>query len=645
MARPVILGNGSLTVGLDEQGLVHDFYYPYVGLDNLTTARSVHHKIGVWVDEQFSWVDAGAWNTNVSFEDSALISTVTLTNKDLGIELSCHDFVDNVDDVFCRRISIKNLQDSERVVRLFLHQVFQISPAGRGDTALFVPEEHYILDYKGRCSLLVYGQTAEGGEFDQFAVGSYGVEGKEGTFRDAEDGELSGSAVEHGGVDSVIRFSLHIPAGDSKEVDYWIVAADSQFEAEKNHQRIKRDGLQKRIDTTRSYWHDWLSTSLHGIERMDPAYRQLAVKSLLLIKAHIDKRGGIIASCDSSIYNYGRDYYSYVWPRDGAFAIWPLIRLGYTEEPKAFFKFCAEILTADGYMMHKYQPDKAIGSTWHPLLHGRHSELAIQEDESAIIIFMLAQYLFISNDEAFVHDCYQTLVLPIADFLSKFIDDETNLPHASYDLWEMKFGTSTYTTAVTYRALHEAARIAERYDKTTDKERWLQAAERIEKSTAALVNPETNALRQGLLLDPENGLSFDNVLDASALYGAHTFGLPLPDEATMQITLDAMEHTLLDSTPVGGMVRFEHDTYFLGRPEYLGNPWAITTLWYAQICLHYGEVERAKHYMQWIQERALASGVIPEQVDPVSGAPLSVAPLVWSHAEFINTALDIASHK
>ena len=44
-----VLSNGQIFVGLDENGLVHDFYYPYVGLENLTTARSTQHKIGVWV--------------------------------------------------------------------------------------------------------------------------------------------------------------------------------------------------------------------------------------------------------------------------------------------------------------------------------------------------------------------------------------------------------------------------------------------------------------------------------------------------------------------------------------------------------------------------------------------------------------------
>ena len=46
-------------------------------------------------------------------------------------------------------------------IRLFMHQVFQISRAGRADTALYVPDDHYILDYKGRYSLLIAGKFAE----------------------------------------------------------------------------------------------------------------------------------------------------------------------------------------------------------------------------------------------------------------------------------------------------------------------------------------------------------------------------------------------------------------------------------------------------------------------------------------------------
>ena len=148
MGRPVILGNGALTVGLNEHGLVHDFYFPYVGLDNLTNARSMHHSVGVWVGNTFTWVDDGSWDIEVNFEDTALISTVTMRNQSIGIDLLFKDFVDPRTNVFCRQIEVRNNYDVTRDIRLFMHQVFQISRAGRADTALYEPEEVYILDYK-----------------------------------------------------------------------------------------------------------------------------------------------------------------------------------------------------------------------------------------------------------------------------------------------------------------------------------------------------------------------------------------------------------------------------------------------------------------------------------------------------------------
>src|SRR5437764_1669726 len=83
VGRPVVLSNGQLFVGLDENGLVHDFYYPYVGLENLTNARSSQHKIGLWVDGAFSWTDDGSWDITVDFELNALISDIKLHSNEL----------------------------------------------------------------------------------------------------------------------------------------------------------------------------------------------------------------------------------------------------------------------------------------------------------------------------------------------------------------------------------------------------------------------------------------------------------------------------------------------------------------------------------------------------------------------------------
>lgn len=642
MGRPVILGNGSLTVGLNEHGLVHDFYYPYVGLENLTTARSVHHLIGIWVDGIFSWVDDGSWDIQVNMRDDALMSDIVMQNNNLQLKLHLEDFVDTEFNAFCRHITVENLSQNHREVRVFLHQVFEISRAGRADTALFVPDENYILDYKGRCSLLIYGQNQSGQTYDQFAIGNYGIEGKAGTFKDAEDGQLSGSPIEHGGVDSVIRFVCQLSPTEKEVIDYWIVASDSQYGAEKIHDRIKSQGLIARRQAVMDYWQRWLANAEPVINTIvDPQYVSHLKKSLLVIKAHTDRRGGIIASADSSIYNYGRDYYSYVWPRDGAYAMWPLIRLGYTEEPKRFFEFCRDIITPDGYLMHKYQPDRAIGSTWHPMLHNNHKELPIQEDETAIVIYMLGEYYEHSKDVEFIKELFPTMVQPMANFLADFIDPETKLPHASYDLWEERFLTHTYTAAVTYQALLVAAEFAELCESPSDAVRWQTVAENIMAGSEIFFNPDRKAFRKGYLLQPDGTLNFDDNLDVSSMYGVMMFGL-YKNTDKLADTMHTIESILLDKTPSGGAPRYEHDHYFESKPPYLGNPWFVTTLWVAQYYARVQQPDKARQYLDWSIDRALPSGILSEQVNPDTSDPISVTPLVWSHAELINTILDVA---
>ncbi|HET8671253.1 MAG TPA: glycoside hydrolase family 15 protein, partial [Candidatus Saccharimonadales bacterium] len=596
--RPVILGNGSLTIGLGDYGLVHDFYYPYVGLDNITTARSLRHKIGVWVDGRFSWLDDDTWKITTDFETNALISDVVARHENFGIELKFKDFVDTDCNAFCRRITVTNTSGQYRDIRIFTHQVFQISRAGRADTAMFVPDENYILDYKGRCALLIYGQDSNGKVYDQYAVGNYAIEGKEGTYRDAEDGELSNNAVEHGGVDSVMRFPCGLAGGEMTHIDYWVIAADSQFTAEKIHHQFLSEGLERREEITRQFWHTWLATASGTINTLDKTYADFVKKSLMVIKAHCDKRGGVIASVDSSIYNFGRDYYNYVWPRDGGYAIWPLIRLGFRDEAKKFFEFCRDVMTDDGYLMHKYQPDRAIGSTWHPLIHGRHKELAIQEDETAIVLYMLGEYYDYTADKDFVMSLYSTLIQPAANFMADFMDDQTKLPHASYDLWEQKFMTSTYTTAIVYQSLLVAADFAEEFEYPDDAVRWRDVAAEILENSKVFFSPERKAFRKGYLLQEDGSLAFDNTLDISSFYGPMMYWPQGMSEEIKQ-SLTTVEAILLDKSPSGGCVRYEHDGYFMVDHNSLGNPWVLATLWLAQYYIRSQQLDRAKHYIDW----------------------------------------------
>lgn len=644
MARPIFLGNGSMLVGLDTSGLVHDFYYPYVGLENHSNEQDNHHRIGLFVDGQMSWLDDDEWDIRLNYEPHVMIGALTAVNEKLQLAIETYDFVDIDFNAFCRNIHVINNSDQKRDIKLFMHQAFRIAGSNRGDTALFVPEGNYILDYKGRRSFLIFGETAADGKpFDQYSIGVHGIEGKSGTYADAEDGELSNHPVEHGSVDSTIRFSLNLDPRSSARVNYWVAAAGSHEDALNIHNNLVNQGFDERHDKTQAKWQEWLEPARKFKPLITPEYINNVEKSLLIVKSHMDRRGSVLASGDSEMLNYARDNYSYCWPRDGAYAIWPMIRLGYHDEPKAFFEFVRDVLSENGSLKHKFQPDRAVGSTWHPLIHGGKPELAIQEDETASVIFMMHQYLLASDDEDFVRRFYSTLIQPAANFMENFIDENTSLPHASYDLWEEKFLTSTYTVATVYAGLTAAAKMAERFEYPDDAIRWQTVADEIKIAAEKLLyNKDKNFFYKGFVIKDDGSLAYDDTIDLSSLYGAFTYELFSLESREIMDSLKTLEDDLMIASPSGGVPRYEYDQYCRSPDPKKGNPWFVTTLWIAQLYLQLDRRGDALNLINWTQDKMLKSGVLAEQIDPVTGEFRSVAPLIWSHAEFVNTILDLA---
>ncbi|HEX9679077.1 MAG TPA: glycoside hydrolase family 15 protein [Candidatus Saccharimonadales bacterium] len=642
MSRPVFLSNGSMAVGLNRFGLVNDLYYPYVGLENHVGNKDLFHRVGLFVDGTISWLGDVGWEVTVDYRPDSLISQVSAQNDGLKIKLEFSDFVDSQRNVFARQIALTNQATNRRDIKLFLHQVFRISDSQRDDTAQYLPEEQVVMHYKGRRVFVISGELADASTFDQHAIGLNGIEGHTGTYADAADGELSGNNVEHGRVDSTLRFSLNIDANSTGTLNYWIAAGASQKDALDAHRQFVNKQLNDRLEDTQAHWQQWLAVAANQLHKVDPKYHQQTLKSLLIIKSHIDRRGAVIASGDSEMLNYTRDYYSYCWPRDACYVLWPLIRLGYKDEPRAYFEFARDVIHPDGYLMHKYQPDRAIGSSWHPYLNSGRPELPIQEDETAITLFLLGEYLKHTNDKDFVLGLYDTMVQPMANFIDSFIDSATKLPHASYDLWEEKFMTTTYTTAVVHAGLQAAAELAEKFEYPDDAIRWRTVADDIKQAAReTLFNHDIRYFYKGFLLGENDMLSFDPVIDASSLYGAVMFGLYDKDDPYVKQAVDTLKARLVDKTPSGGVPRYESDHYHAVKAG-VSNPWFVTTLWYAQYLIDQQDKETAADILGWTQRHMLTSGALPEQLHPYSDQHLSVEPLIWSSAEFINTALDIS---
>jgi GH15 family glucan-1,4-alpha-glucosidase len=230
----------------------------------------------------------------------------------------------------------------------------------------------------------------------------------------------------------------------------------------------------------------------------------------------------------------------------------------------------------------------------------------------------------------------------MANFMALFIDEETNLPHASYDLWEEKFLTNTYTCMVVTHALKRAAAFADMFDYPDDAVNWRAAAARINDATKLLFDPDRQLYRKGLYLQPDGSLLFDNTLDISSLYGVLMFADIKLDAASLTQTAAGVEALLQNPQQASGVFRYEQDWYMRKSADSPPNPWFVCTLWLAQYYVQTKQLGKARALVDWTQHLTLPSGVLSEQINPYNGSPVGVAPLVWSHAEYINTVLDIA---
>lgn len=642
MARPIVLSNGELHVGINSYGLVHDLYYPYVGLENHAAGPGLRHKIGVWVDGDFSWLDDGSWQFEFTYPHKALIGHTHAKNDRLGIMIEFDDAVDHSISVFMRDIHIINLWNSQREVRLFMHQAFAIGDSrSNTDTAQYLPEQNAILHYRGRRAFIISGLDDSSLPFDQHSIGLFGIESRLGTWKDAEDGELGGGDVEHGRVDSVVRFRFDLSANNSRRLHYWIAAGTSMREALYANQQIREEGLHSRLVDTAAWWHEWLTPTFEHAEKLPMEFRESFIASVMIIKSQIDVRGAVIASTDTSMLNYSRDTYAYCWPRDGSLVLWPLVRLGYKEEAEKFFIFCKKGMHHDGYLLHKYRADGALGSSWHPYIHNDIVARPIQEDETAIVVFMFSEFYKLYPSEQLIEDFYYPMVVPMANFMMNYIDKRTGLPRASYDLWEELFETTTYTVAVVRAALAGAADIAASVGDQNNAVLWKTAADDIAKAAhEQLYNSERKYFYKSIKAVGTH-IEKNPIVDSSALFGAYVFGLYDPQSEAITSSIDTIRKVFDVTADQPYLPRYEYDNYRREHSHILGNWWYICSLWYAQYSIANGDLDTAYTVLRFTRDTASSTFMISEQFDPVYKRPVAPAPLTWSHAEYVSTLLDL----
>jgi oligosaccharide amylase len=642
MSRTTIIGNGNLLVGIDNRAQVRDFFYPYVGYSNHVSGASgsYTHRVGVWVDGVLHWLTHSSWTIDVVREKEGTVDTLIAKNSELGVTLTFLDVVHNEHDLFLRKILVTNDRQQQRTIKVFFGQEFRISESRRGDTAFYDPRVKSIIHYKGQDTFLIHAHM-NGVSFTEYSVGLFGIENKEGTYTDAEDGLLSKNPIEHGSTDSVIGVEHEFDAKTTLPIHYWIAAGRSIHDVHLLHNLVLEETPERLVSSTLNYWLAWIGKEGQDLSLIDEKLQYLYHRSLMIVRTHADNRGGIIASSDTDLLNQGRDTYSYVWPRDGAVSANALDRAGYTDISERFFSFLSKLIEKDGYLMHKYVVDGSLGSSWHPWVRGGVSELPIQEDETAAPIFMLARHYDRAKDLEFIESLYNPFIEPAADFMCGYIEHDTGLPCGSYDLWEEKFGTSTYTAASVYGGLMAASDISALLGKRDNAEKYRVRAESIKQAILTYLYDVKEGIFVKLVRHEGKSLAYDKTIDISSLHGLIYFGVLDPYDPRVKSMVLKVEEHLKVPTSFGGYMRFQGDNYYRTGHESPPNAWCITTMWMAQYYIQCAkttqELKRAYGVLEWVYDRATKSGVLPEQIHPHTGAHLSTSPLVWSHAEFVVT--------
>ncbi len=640
MPRDLPLSNGRLLVTFDLSYQIRDVYFPHVGKDN----HAVGHpfRMGAWVDGRFAWMGP-EWELVRRYDTDALVTRVTARHEGLGVSLAFQDAVDFYENVLVRHVEVTNLAKTAREIRLFFHHDFHIGGTEIGDTALFSPGPQAIVHYKDDRYFLM--NCAAGGQtgVTQWACGLKEVDGHEGTWRDAEDGVLSGNAIAQGSVDSTIGVSVTVPAGLSADVDYWLAAGTSFSEVVQIDEVVRAKTPAELRRRTTNYWRLWVRRNLHEQDHLPQSVQERYRQSLLIIQSQIDASGAIIAANDTDILSFARDTYSYIWPRDGALVSSALARSGHPGAPAKFFEFCSKVISPNGYLRHKYNPDGTLASSWHAYIDHGKPVLPIQEDETALVIWALWQQfeIFQRIDETAPY--YRALVTRPADFLLRHVDEATGLPLPSHDLWEERWGVHTFTVAAVIAGLKGAAQLSDGFGEVARASRYRAGAERMLEAARKILWHEPDQRFARMATPGASGYVLDMTIDSS-LFGLVEFDVLEPGDPQARSTLQQVEERLTVRTDIGGLARYENDAY--QRVEHSdiakvpGNPWFIATLWLARYRLRCAktaaDLAKGLELIEWAARHALPSGTMAEQLHPYTGAPLSVSPLTWSQAAFVS---------
>ena len=394
------------------------------------------------------------------------------------------------------------------------------------------------------------------------------------------------------------------------------------------------------LDATTSYWRSWLRQSRYVGRWRETVHRSAITLKLL---TH-EPTGAVIAAPTTSIPEFiggSRNWdYRYVWVRDAGFSLYALLRLGFTDEARAFVGWLSERLgeereQGDGpdnlgplRVLYDIDGNRPVDETELTHLRGYRDSLPVRIGNAAVDQLQLdiygelidSVYLFNKYGAGISSDAWDDVV-EVIDWVMENWDRE------DASMWEVRGGHRAYTTSrlFCWVALERTIRIARQRGLPGDVGAWSKTRDEI---YARIMSHSWNDDLQAFT-QTEGGTE----LDAGVLLMPMVKFLS-PADPKFLSTLEAVEKDLVTDTLV---FRYSPETDGLDGEE---GTFSLCSFWYVEALTRAGRLDDAQLALEKMFTYANHVGLYAEQVS-ATGDQVGNFPQAFTHFALISAAINL----
>jgi GH15 family glucan-1,4-alpha-glucosidase len=397
------------------------------------------------------------------------------------------------------------------------------------------------------------------------------------------------------------------------------------------HRPIAPDQL---LEQTASVWRKWM----RHFRYQGPRHELVRRSAITLKMLDHFASGGMVAAATSSLpeaIGGVRNWdYRFVWIRDAAFSVYALHRIGHDPEAAGFLAWVLDaverhgrphvLFDLDGRLPGPERTDPELEGYRRssPVRWGNGAAEQVQHDVYGEILD--CAYQWAAHHGALDANLWRKLAL-LVDAA------RTAWRKPDHGIWEVRTPGRpfTYSAAMCHVALDRGARLADRFRLPGDATGWRATADLVRD---AILEEAWDPRLQSITEHLGGG-----GLDASLLALPLRRVLPATDPRMIK-TVDAIVRRL--GAGDGLLYRYLPHESPDGLPGEEG-AFLICSFWLVDNLAGQGRIQEATDLYESLCNRANSLGLLPEQIDPSSGAFLGNYPQAFSHIGVISSGFNL----